>query len=129
MNLLLDTCTFLWVALDPSKLSTTAVQLFKDPSNTVYLSAVSAWEISVKHGLGQISLRQSPAQFIPDQRARHVIDPLALTEDAVILVETLPKIHRDPFDRMLICQALAHDLAIITPDRSIRQYPTVRTEW
>lgn len=83
MNLFLDTCTFLRVVLDPSKLSTTSVQLFTDPSNTVYLSAVSAWEIAVEHRLGQISLQQSPARFIPDQRSRHGIDPLGLSEDAV----------------------------------------------
>ena len=57
MNLLLDTCTFLWIALDPSQLSVQAAQLVQDPGNTCYLSVVSAWEIAVKYGLGQISLQ------------------------------------------------------------------------
>lgn len=129
MKVLLDTCTFLWVTLDPSALSARAVGLFTDPANTVYLSAVSSWEIVVKHGLRKLTLRESPGRFIPTQRENHEIEPLALTEAAALRVETLPGLHRDPFDRMLICQAIAEDLVILTPDQEIRQYPTVRTEW
>lgn len=130
MNYLLDTCTFLWIALDPSKLSASATRKFSDPSNTAYLSAVSVWEIGVLHGLrNKIALTQPPGQFVPTQRALHGITSLDLTEDAALLVETLPGIHRDPFDRMLICQAIAHDLVILTPDPEIRKYPVVRTEW
>lgn len=69
MKLLLDTCTFLWVVLEPAKLSPRCVDLFTDPANSCFLSAVSAWEIAVKHGLGQIVLRQPPHVFVPSARA------------------------------------------------------------
>ncbi len=80
MNLLLDTCTFLWVVLEPARLSTRASQLFTDRANTCALSAVSAWEITVKYGLGKLELTVPPASFVPEQRERHGIMSLPLLE-------------------------------------------------
>jgi PIN domain nuclease of toxin-antitoxin system len=77
-----------------------------------FLSAVSFWEISVKHGLGKLPLPQPPAQFIPAQREQHLIAPLALDQAAVAQLGGLPALHRDPFDRMLVCQAQAHGLTL-----------------
>jgi PIN domain nuclease of toxin-antitoxin system len=74
----------------------------RDPNNQVFLSAVSFWEISLKHSLGKLPLPQSPAQFIPQQREKHLIAPLALDEAAVAQLGGLPALHRDPFDRMLV---------------------------
>jgi PIN domain nuclease of toxin-antitoxin system len=128
MNLLLDTCTFLWITLDPSQLSPPALQLFQDPANQVFLSAVSAWEIAVKYGLGRLSLQQSPELFVPQQRAAHRIAELVVREDEALRVARLPALHKDPFDRMLICQALANGLTIVTPDPLIRQY-SIATAW
>ncbi len=129
MNLLLDTCTFLWIVLDPAQLSSRAAVLVQDPTNRLFLSAVSAWEIAVVHGLGRVSLQVSPDQFVPSQRTLHGIDPLPLTEAEALQVVTLPLIHKDPFDRMLICQALANNLVLLTPDSLIRQYPGIQVEW
>jgi PIN domain nuclease of toxin-antitoxin system len=129
MNYLLDTCTFLWIIASHSRLSVTATRRFTDPANTIFMSAVSAWEIGVLHGRGKVVLPQPPTQFVPAQRVAHGINSLELTEDVALLVEGLPSIHRDPFDRMLICQAIAHGLVILTPDPEIRKYPIVRTEW
>ena len=129
MNFLLDTCTFLWIVLDPSQLSSRAASLAQDPTNRLFLSAVSAWEIAVAHGLGRVSLQVSPQQLVPSQRALHGIDLLPLTEGEALRVVTLPLIHKDPFDRMLICQALVNDLVLLTPDALIRQYPGVQVEW
>jgi len=84
---------------------------------------VSVWEIVVKHALGRLPLPDSPAQFIAGMRALHAIEPLPLEEEAVLMLPKLPDIHRDPFDRMLVCQALAHGLSLLTPDSLIRQYP------
>ena len=67
------------------------------------MSVVSFWEISVKHNLGKLSLPQSPAQFVPRQREKHLVAPLALDEIAVAQLDGLPALHRDPFDRMLVC--------------------------
>ena len=128
MNILLDTCTFLWVVRDAPQLSATARTLFCDPSHTVYLSAVSAWEITVKHGLGRLPLAEPPHQYVPMQRDQHSILPLDLTEAAVLELRRLPDHHQDPFDRMLICQAITHSLVLLTPDSHIQAYP-IRTMW
>lgn len=128
MNLLLDTCTFLWITLDPTQLSTAASQAFIDPRNTCYLSPVSAWEVAVKYSQGRLSLQQPPQQFVPSQRALHRIDFLPLEEAAALYVPSLPSLHKDPFDRMLVCQAIVQNLVILTPDPYIRQYP-VQTLW
>ena len=128
MRLLLDTCTFLWIVSDDPALSGEARAVFADPANEVFLSAVSVWEIVVKHALGRLPLPDPPMQFVPAQRTRHGIQSLPLDEDAVLHLPRLPEYHKDPFDRMLVCQAIAHGLALLTPDEAIRQYP-VRALW
>jgi PIN domain nuclease of toxin-antitoxin system len=128
VKLLLDTCAFLWLIGDSPELSASARRLFSDPSNEVFLSAASAWEIIVKHQLGKLPLPQPPQEFIPTWRSRHGIEPLPLDEAAVLQLARLPDYHRDPFDRILICQSIANGLVILTPDPLIGQYP-VRVEW
>ena len=88
-----------------------------------FLSAVSFWEISLRHGFGKLPLPQPPAQFVPQQRERHLIAPLVLDELAVAQLSGLPGLHRDPFDRMLVCQAKAHGLTLASSDALVRQYP------
>lgn len=129
MNLLLDSCTFLWLIAHPARLSTNAVQLFTDPANISYLSVVSVWEIAVQYSLGRITFQQPPQVFVPTQRRNHGVELLPLSEEATLYVPNLPRLHRDPFDRMLICQAIVQDFVILTPDQQIRQYPVVRTDW
>jgi PIN domain nuclease of toxin-antitoxin system len=128
MNFLLDTCTFLWLATDPTRLSAAANVARADPGNTFTLSAVSAWEIGVLFSLGRLALSQPPVLFVPQERQLHRIGVLELSEDAATHVSNLPQHHRDPFDRMLVCQALIHGLTILTPDPVIRQY-AVPTLW
>ncbi|MSQ47700.1 MAG: type II toxin-antitoxin system VapC family toxin [Deltaproteobacteria bacterium] len=128
MRILLDTCTFLWLVTDAPELSDSARKVFAEIENEVYLSAVSTWEIALKYSLGRLHLPVPPEQYIPDQRTRHAIDFPPLHEDATLLLKRVPRIHKDPFDRMLICQALVHDLVILTPDPQISQY-TVGTMW
>lgn len=128
MRLLLDTSTFLWIAWDDPKLSARAREVFRDPANDVFLSAVSAWEIAVKHGLGKLPLPEPPERLVPALREAHGILPLPLDETAVLGVSRLPDLHRDPFDRMLVCQAIAHGLVILTDDEAIRRYPA-RCVW
>lgn len=123
MRLLLDTCTFLWIVSGAPELSPNGRSLFADPDNEVMLSSVSAWEIAVKHALGKLPLPDPPGLFVPSMREQHRILPLALEERAVLGLASLPSNHRDPFDRMLVCQALEHGLALLTPDPLIRQYP------
>jgi len=128
MNILLDTCSFLWLVSDSDALSRNARSLFIDPANDVYFSVASAWEIIVKHKLGKLPLPELPHDFIKNNRIRHRIESLPLDEAAVLQLSRLPEYHRDPFDRILICQAIAGGLTILTPDAQISRYP-VKVEW
>jgi len=123
VKLLLDTCTFLWAVRGDVRLSAAAAALFRDPANDVYLSAVSAWEIAVKHQLGRLPLSDAPSVYVPRERVRHDIDALPLTEIATLLLDKLPAVHADPFDRLLVCQAIEGGLTLLTPDAAIHRYP------
>ncbi len=123
MRLLLDTCTFLWIVGGAPELSVRARQAFADPANDVYLSAASAWEIAVKHRLGRLPLPETPDRFVPRARDAHGIDRLDIDEAAALHVARLPDLHRDPFDRILVAQALLGGLVLVTPDEALRQYP------
>jgi PIN domain nuclease of toxin-antitoxin system len=125
---LLDTCTFLWIIAGAKELSPNAKEIFANPANEVLLSAVSVWELSVKHALGKLPLPSTIERFVIEQRERHGIAALPLDERAVLHLYKLPALHRDPFDRMLICQAIEHDCLLLTPDPLIAQYP-VRVQW
>lgn len=128
MNVLLDTCTFLWAVLDPDHLTPVARDLFQDPAHDVFLSAASVWEISIKHGSGKLRLPADPAAFVPRERQRHGLLPLPIDEEAALMQARLPSLHRDPFDRILVCQALVSGLVLVTPDPLITAYP-VRVAW
>ena len=126
--ILLDTVTFLWIIQSSKRLSQKAKRMYLDENNKVYLSSVSVWEMEVKYKLGKLPLPSSPSQFIPKQRFLHGIESLPLEENDTLELEVLPNIHNDPFDRMLICQARARNLTILTNDKLIRSYP-VKTAW
>lgn len=128
MRILLDTCTFLWLILDSEELTEKVKDLFADSDNEVFLSVVSTWEITVKYAIGRLDLPEEPRFYIPEQRERHRVRSLPLDEPASLQVSTLPKIHSDPFDRMLISQAMIHGLTILSPDDTMKKYP-VRIAW
>lgn len=122
MRILLDTHIFLWFISGDAQLSTNVRDAIRDPDNEVYLSSVSVWEAIVKHQLGKLPLPESPETYLPRQRELHQIASLALDENSVIQLAKLPPLHRDPFDRMLICQALQNGLTIATVDTAVRAY-------
>ncbi|MDD5306064.1 MAG: type II toxin-antitoxin system VapC family toxin [Deltaproteobacteria bacterium] len=128
MKLLLDTCTFLWITLDAPELSKRCRELYLDPENEVHFSAVSAWEIAIKNQLGRLPLPEPPERFVPIQREKHGIAALPLDEISALHARRLPPLHQDPFDRMLVCQAIVNGMTILTPDEHISRYP-VLTEW
>ena len=128
MRLLLDTVTFIWLVEGSSRLSAPARDLIIDSANDAYLSAASAWEIAIKNGLGRLPLRVPPEQFVVEQRRRHRLDSLPITEEAALQVGKLPNLHRDPFDRLIVAQAIAEGMTVVTPDRLIKMYP-VRVAW
>ncbi|MGD1941916.1 MAG: type II toxin-antitoxin system VapC family toxin [Leptolyngbyaceae cyanobacterium] len=122
MRILLDTHVFLWFINGDIQLSADVRDAIRDPDNEVYLSAVSVWEAIVKYQLGKLPLPEPPETYLLKQRDLHQIVSLALDESSVIHLAKLPPLHRDPFDRMLICQALQNGLTIATVDTAVRAY-------
>ena len=128
MKILLDTCTFVWLATEIGQVSEKAKEAFADPDNEAFLSVVSCWEIAVKHAAGKLKLPEPPLKLIPVYRERYGVGSLPLDEESALHVSRLPKLHADPFDRMLICQSVTYGMPILTPDELIAQYP-IRTIW
>jgi PIN domain nuclease of toxin-antitoxin system len=128
MKVLLDTVTFLRATLGEAELSVRARELLLDENNECYLSTVSSWEIAVKFALGSLPLPEAPDRFVPKHRELLAVQPLPLDEESSLHVARLPLLHRDPFDRMLICQAIVGGMVLLTPDELISQYP-VRCAW
>lgn len=122
MRLLLDTHIFLWFIAADARLPKLFRDAIRDPNNEVFLSVVSQWESIVKYQLGKLPLPQSPEIYIPVQRRKHQIKSLPLYEASIKELINLPDLHRDPFDRILICQALANDLTIVTSDSQVKSY-------
>lgn len=122
MKLLLDTHIFLWFITADSRLPVLFRDTIKEPNNTAFLSVVSLWEIIIKYNLGRLPLPQTPETFVPRQRRLHLIKSLPVTEPSVKRLATLPALHRDPFDRMLISQALSGGLTLITVDTEMMKY-------
>jgi PIN domain nuclease of toxin-antitoxin system len=102
MKLLLDTHIFLWIITGDARLNASHQQALRDPKNSVFLSVVSIWEATIKSDLGRLPLPQLPGAYLPEQRERHGIESLALDERSVAQLATLPDLHRDPFNRMLV---------------------------
>jgi PIN domain nuclease of toxin-antitoxin system len=123
MRLLLDTHVFLWYITADPKLPATFRAAIQDPANEVYLSVVSVWEAVIKHQLGKLPLPAPPADYLPQQRIAHGIASLPVEEGAMPALAGLPALHRDPFDRLLVAQALQHGLKIATVDPDVSAYP------
>jgi PIN domain nuclease of toxin-antitoxin system len=128
MRYLLDTCTFLWLLTDAPSLSPRAREIGAHGGVPVSVSVVSTWEILVKHNLGKMPLPQGPSEFLKTALDEFGYDILPLSLQATLHVSKLPDHHCDPFDRMLICQAMTEGMTIVTPDVEIQRYP-VLTVW
>ncbi len=122
MQLLLDTHIFLWYVTGDTRLSIATRDAIDEPNNDVFLSVGSFWEIVIKYELGKLPLPQAPDRFIPAQRKAHGIQSLPFDENDARFLVGLPFHHRDPFDRMLVSQAMARVLTIVTVDPEIRKY-------
>lgn len=128
MNLLLDTHTFLWYIGNDPQLSVNAQALINDANNDIFLSVGSLWEIAIKLSLGKLSLTQPFETFIPQQLGINSISLLSITVDHAVKVSALPFHHRDPFDRLLVAQALVSDMPIVGADAVFDAYG-VRRLW
>lgn len=123
MKLLLDTHIFLWFIGADGRLPGDLSDTIRDPDNEIFLSVVSVWEAIIKSNLDKLTLPGPPGVYLPKQRLRHSIASLPVDEASVAELATLPSLHRDPFDRLLVCQAIRHGLTLATLDQAVRSYP------
>lgn len=123
MKILLDTAAFYCLTIEKDRLSQKVQALCRNADTQLFLSSLSVAEMMIKHSSGKFPLPKDPSEFIPEERILHHILPLELDEQSALLLSTLPLIHKDPFDRLLICQAIVHEMTILTPDTHMQQYP------
>ncbi|MGH7466615.1 MAG: type II toxin-antitoxin system VapC family toxin [Longimicrobiales bacterium] len=122
MRVLLDTHCWLWILTDPEKFSRRALRIVESRSNELFLSAASAWEISIKHALGKIKIPGRIETVVPDLMQKTAVLPLPITHAHALRAGGLPGHHRDPFDRLLIAQAQLERLPILSADQSLEPY-------
>lgn len=122
MRLLLDTHMFLWLNSDPDKLSSRALAACRDPDNDLFLSVVSAWEIQIKVQLGKLRLATSLANMLLQWQATKGLGILSVRLEHVLVLDSLPLHHKDPFDRLLISQARVEGLHFISADTCVQMY-------
>ena len=126
MKLLLDTCAVIWLVTGERPIPDRVRSAMA--AADVMLSAASAWEIAIKYAKGALRLNETPDRLVPAVRARYGFATLPIDEESALHIGKLPPLHSDPFDRMLVSQAIVHGLTIVTPDPLVTQYPA-RTIW
>ena len=122
MRYLLDTHAFIWFITAVPRLSATARRIVYDPANAIYVSIATPWEIAIKVGVGKLALKEPFAKSIPREISQNKFHILPITLDHVTIVATLPHHHRDPFDRLLIAQAMAEGMPILSADGAFDAY-------
>ena len=127
--ILLDTCTLLWLVMEPASLSKTAKDTLRQHVDQLQVSAITAFEIGQKHAAGKLELPFPPAEWFQRACQAHGLEAVDLTAAAVFAAAVLPLHHRDPFDRLLIATASIRHCQLVTPDPLIRQYSEITTLW
>lgn len=122
MKLLLDTHLLLWAASQPNRLSATARKLINNPANEPLFSAVSIWEVAIKRRLGRDGFQADP-RLLRRGMLDNGYNELPILSDHVVAIDSLPPIHKDPFDRLLIAQATVEGITLLTADSVVAQYP------
>jgi PIN domain nuclease of toxin-antitoxin system len=122
VRVLLDTNVVIWLAAEPSVVRAETLDLLSDDSTGLVLSAVVAWEVSIKWGAGKLVLPQHPKEWVTWLAREFGVEPLPVSYAHAVEVAELPEHHRDPFDRLLIAQAQVEGLPIVTADRSFGRY-------
>jgi len=126
LRTLLDTHSLLWLVADDPRLSDTARDTFLNVDNELLCSAVVGFEIAVKHSLGKLELAEPPRAFIENRLRNNALTPFPITMAHAVRVAGLPFHHRDPFDRLLVAQALEEDLPLLSADEILSAYGTRR---
>lgn len=127
--LLLDTCTLLWLAARQEELSTSAREIIRQHSDRLFVASISAFEIGLKSARGALTLPVPPAQWFPKILTHHGISEIPLSSAEALHAAALPRLHNDPFDRIILATAAVHGARIVTPDHLISMYPEVETVW
>jgi PIN domain nuclease of toxin-antitoxin system len=122
LRVLLDTQVFLWLQALPHRLES-HLEFLHDLDNELLVSVVVPWEISIKYGLGRLELSNPPALYVPERMRSIRAVSVPVEQSHALAVASLPDIHRDPFDRMLIAQARLLGVPIMTADKAILAYP------
>ena len=122
MRVLLDTHVWLWMWGEPERLRNEARTIVEDPATELHVSAVSAWEIATKSGVGRLRLPTSAEAWLSDPRHRRDVTELPISFSHAIRAGSLPPHHRDPFDRMLVAQAQVEGLVLMSADRQLAAY-------
>ncbi len=123
MKVLLDTHIFIWWAFESDKLSQQGRAVSSDPRNTLGLSVASLWEMQIKIQLGKLSLPSPLAEVVVTQQKMNALVILPINSDHVLALQGLPVPHKDPFDRLLVAQAIVEDMYLMTVDRVFQEYP------
>jgi PIN domain nuclease of toxin-antitoxin system len=124
---LIDTHIFIWWACEPERISDKTASLIKSRDNNLYFSTASSWEVQIKASLGKITFKEGWRTLLNREIEKNGFLILPVTLEHTLALEKLPPLHKDPFDRMLIAQAMAEGMTIITEDSFIRQYPGVKS--
>jgi PIN domain nuclease of toxin-antitoxin system len=126
--LLLDTHVWLWQISAPERIGRKTLAALKNPENELYFSIASMWELAIKVSAGKLNLPEVCEDFVPTAMRRHGVQSLPLEPEHAFATATLPLHHRDPFDRILIAQARAENLTLVTADRKFKRY-TLDLQW
>jgi len=129
MKLLLDTHTLLWLDTDPNRLSQTSLKLIQNNSNTIFISVITAWELSIKNRLGKLPSATPLLNSYHSSLSQYSFTELALTSTHALAERTLSSDHKDPFDRALVAQALIEDMPLISNDPFIQGFPEIKVIW
>jgi PIN domain nuclease of toxin-antitoxin system len=124
--MLLDTNVFIWLNDSPQQIPQQIITLLADPDNDLFFSLVSAWEMQIKIQLGKLNLQDSLPKILMTQQSENNLQILPIQLEHIWALEGLPNHHRDPFDRLLIAQAMATDMPIVSADSIFDQYPIQR---
>ena len=123
MKYLLDTMVWLWSGGETDRIGSAGFEILRNGEQQLYLSAASSWEIAIKAKLGKYQLPDAPGPYMRSRLAAQGILALPVTQDHSLSVYDLPLHHHDPFDRLIIAQALQERMIILTSDRAFKQYP------
>jgi PIN domain nuclease of toxin-antitoxin system len=126
VKLLVDTHVLIWIILNPEKLSERTVNLFLDRRNQIFLSIVSIWEMQIKLQIGKLSFELPLSELIESQQKVNNLQISSITTKHIYSLEGLPNYHRDPFDRLLIAQAIVESMPVLSIDVAFDAYPMQR---